>query len=277
MIRNILVVFALCLSSSVLADGSDKIQKVLGAGPSTKIATVFFTMFEARTAAAGHSFSVEQRSTKHAGGIRASNTFLFGRTGRPLNDKENAQGKRDLFLASVPVGFVVGKGVGVKQLSMAQVRSVFCAEKQSWKALGGSNYAIHLVGREPTEASLTVLRKFYPFLDQAKYDRILKRDHAVINFLKTDQGAQAIAFGPLTNFAPEHRVDVPGYAPGLSMGLVYDIKNANHPVVRAAVEFAASDDWLRVVSKLGFLAAASEQDRDDSAAHHANNRCQSEP
>jgi len=272
-IKSVFLAFVLCLSVSAFADSVANKQKVLGAGPSTKIASVFFTMFGATTAAAGHSFTVEQRSTKHAGGIRASNTFLFGRTGRPLSDKEKAQGKRDLFLASVPVGFVVGEGVAVKQLSVDQARSVFCGKNQSWKELGGNDLAIHLVGREPTEASLMVLRKFYPFLDEAKYDRILKRDHAVINFLKTDQGAQAIAYGPLLNFAPVHRIDVPGYAPGLSMGLVYDVKNANHPIVRAAITFAASDEWLRVVSKLGFLPASSEQDSDGSVTHHADNGC----
>ena len=271
MIRAVLLAFILCLPAHAFA--VDKEQKVLGAGPSTKIATVFFTMFGGTAAADGYSFAVEQRSTKHAGGIRASSSFLFGRTGRPLSDQEKAQGKRDLFLARVPVGFVVGKGVGLNQLSLEQAKSIFCGEIQSWKEVGGNDLVIQLVGREPTEASLTVLRKFYPFLDQAKYDRILKRDHAVINFLKTDEGAQAIAYGPLLNFNPLHRVYVPGQAPGLDMGLVYDEKNANHPVVRAARAFATSGEWLRVVSKLGFLPASSDSGGDGRMNMSGDNSC----
>ena len=42
-----------------------------------------------------HKFEVEQRSIKHAGGIKASGKYLFGRTGRPLNTSEKQQGKHD--------------------------------------------------------------------------------------------------------------------------------------------------------------------------------------
>ena len=275
MMRTFLVVFALCMPCLVLADSAVKKQKVLGAGPSTKIATVFFEMFAATKAAAGYSFEVEQRSTKHAGGIRASGSFLFGRTGRPLNDAEKAQDKRDLFLATVPVGFVVGDKVGIKQFSIDQVRSVYCGDIDSWQELGGSDHEVHLLGREPTEASLTVLRQFYPFLDQASYERVLKRDHAVINFLKTEHGAHAIAYGPLLNFAPEHRVEVSGYAPGLKMGLVYDIRNADHPLVQAAIRFAASAKWQEAVSRLGFLPPSDESAVKGRVALSDANSCRS--
>ena len=54
-------------------------QMVLGAGPSAKVAQSFFKAFEKQPEAQGYTFAVEQRSTKHAGGIRASGSSGSGR------------------------------------------------------------------------------------------------------------------------------------------------------------------------------------------------------
>lgn len=227
-------------------------QEIKGAGPSTQIAKVFFEELALLEPAAGYTFNVEERSTKHAGGINASGVFLFGRTGRPLSTEELSRGKEDLFLASIPVGFVVGSEVGLNEMTAEQVRSVYCRQTRSWAELGGPDQPIYITGREPAEASLSVLKLSYPFLKNAQYDLTLKRDHAVANLLQSSVGRYAIAYGPLLNFDKSLRVEVEGENPLLPMGLVYDVANRDHPLVRAAVDFAKTEHWHERVEELGY-------------------------
>ncbi len=68
--------------------GAVEQQVVAGAGPSTKIVKMFFDEFSKIESGEGYEFVVPPKSIKHAGGIRASGKYVFGRTGRPLNEKE---------------------------------------------------------------------------------------------------------------------------------------------------------------------------------------------
>lgn len=252
----IAVTIGLSFGLTVKPAHAEKQQKVLGAGPSAKVAAAFFAAFEKRPEANGYTFEVEQRSTKHAGGIRASGTFLFGRTGRPLSDAEKAPGKFDIFLAGTPVGFVVGEGVGLTELSFDQVRDVFLRNVFNWSQVGGPDAAIVLLGREKTEAALSVLRLDYPFLDDAKYDKIFKRDHAVVNYLMSTVGHHAIGFGAYPNFEPRQIVHIPGHNPIVKLGLVVDQKNASHDIVKAVQAFAKSEEWGEIVRASGVLLPA---------------------
>ena len=103
-------------------------QVVAGAGPSTKIVELFFEKFSTLPAAEPYEFVVPPKSTKHAGGIRCSSSNVFGRTGRPLNDKEKAMHKGEIFLAQIPVAVAVGKGVGVDTLNLSQLEKIFTGE-----------------------------------------------------------------------------------------------------------------------------------------------------
>ncbi|WP_020681246.1 hypothetical protein [Marinobacterium rhizophilum] len=241
----------MCMTPAIHAEPAKLFQEVKGAGPSTQVAKLFFEQLASLDAASGYTFNVEERSSKHAGGVRASSIFLFGRTGRPLSPEERALGKEDLFLASLPVGFVVGPSVGLNKLSIDQVKSIFCRQVDSWSELGGPDEAIFRVGREPQEAALSVLKVSYPFLDNARYDSTLKRNHAVINLLQAPPGRYAIAYGPLPNFDTALRVSIEGDQPSLPMGLVYDISNRDHPLVKAARRFAQSKQWKSSVKQLG--------------------------
>jgi hypothetical protein len=245
----------LALLTGISPSAATDVQKVLGAGPSTKVVTLFFQAFEQTSGAQGLRFQVAQRSTKHAGGIRASGAFLFGRTGRPLNAGEKAKGKFEIFLAGTPVGFVVGKEVGINKLTLNQVRDIYQRKITNWKALGGPDGAISLLGREKGEAAMTVLRLDYPFLDNAKIDRVFKRDHAIVNFLTADIGRYAIGVGAFPNFGAKHIVQVTGHSPVVKLGLVVDNKNAGHPVVKAAQTFAASKTWSTMVRNSSTLLA----------------------
>ena len=228
-------------------------QEVLGSGTSTAIAQLFFKAFEKKPEARGYTFNVDPRSTKHAGGIRASSFYLFGRTGRPLKEQVKSKGKFEIFLAGAPIGFVAGAGAGVSEISFQQARDIFLRRVTNWKDVGGSDASIILLGREKTESALGVLRVDFPFLDQAEYSKIFYREHDVVDFLNSDAGRHAIGFGAFSNFKTSRIVRVSGYDPVLQVGLVVDRKNAGHPVVKAVREFTKSGEWLEMIKSAGLL------------------------
>ena len=121
-ISGFVSVLILALASPALC--ADK-QVIAGAGPSTKAVELFVKEFSKQSAAKGYSFTVPPKSAKHAGGIKNSDDQIFGRTGRPLNDKEKALNKEEIFLARLPISFVVGSKAGVKKLTIAQVEDIF--------------------------------------------------------------------------------------------------------------------------------------------------------
>lgn len=233
----------------------DETQLVLGAGTSTRVAQIFFERLSREPECRGYDFTVQERSTKHAGGIRASGKYLFGRTGRPLDADEKALGKFEIILARIPIGFAVGSNVGLDRISPGEIEAVFTRKITNWRELGGADGAIVLVGREKTESALSRLRGPYPFLDGARYHHVFKRDHSVVGFLASPAGRNAIAFGALANFAELRVLEVDGVQTALPVGLVVDNARAEHPVVAAAKRLAKSADWRRRVLDTGFLNA----------------------
>lgn len=228
-------------------------QLVLGAGPSMEVSRWFFQNFGKLPVAQGYAFEVEERSIKHAGGMEASGKFLFGRTGRPLNAEEKALNKQEIFLALVPIGFVVGEKAGVHSMTLKQLLDIFAQRITNWKELGGADQKIVIAGREPTEAAWTILKEAYPEIAQVNFHQVLQRDHQVVNFMDSPAGAYAIAFGFRGNFADSKLLDVKGLQAGSNCGLVYDTRNADHPVVKAAVDYARSNDWRKLAQQKGFL------------------------
>jgi len=251
-------VFALLLillwSSLAMCSDAGK-EPVYDAGPSTKIVTQFFAEFakQPESAELGIHFTVPQRSTKHSGGIRASGEHLFGRTGRPLTGDEKSLGKFEITLAKIPVGFVTGSAVSLPPLKPADIEALFSGRIRNWKDLGGPAADVVLVGRERTEATLTALSKHFPLLLDANYDLVLKRDHAVVNFLRSAPGRRAIGYGALANFAGLNLIEVQGVTMGVSVGLVVDVENQGHPVVNAVRRFAGSEQWRRMAENAGYL------------------------
>jgi len=227
-------------------------QKVFGAGPSTKLTQLFFKYFSRLPAAKGLTFSVPQRSTKHAGGILASGEFLFGRLGRQLSPKEKAQNKEEIILAKIKIGFVTGTGVSIRSIKPLQLEQILKHETTNWRQIGGTDFTIVLVGRESTEAVLSELRKTIPLLDQVKYDYVLTRDHAVVSFINSPMGKFAIGFGALSNFDSKNIIRIEGRELGMPLGLVYDLENDHEPIVGAAISYAKSADWRKIVRHAGY-------------------------
>ncbi|MET0105658.1 MAG: substrate-binding domain-containing protein [Sedimenticola sp.] len=228
-------------------------QPVMGAGPSTAVVTFFFRHFNELPASGDYRFTVEPHSIKHAGGIRASDKYLFGRSGRPLKTTEKALGKEELFLARIPLAIVVGKEAGVERLSLMELEAIFTGKITNWKELGGKDHPIHRVGREASEAAFGVLKRDYPFFEQALFERVFNRDHQVVNFLASPKGDYAISFGARNNFDPQYLLEVEDFQSGINLGLIYDIKNSHHPVVRAAIDYAQSEAWVQRLMATDFL------------------------
>ena len=242
-------------TSQAGSDSRQKDERVYGAGPSTEIVTLFFEHFSERPEAKGTKFLVPKRSTKHAGGIRASDQYLFGRTGRPLSKQEKAQSKFEIFLGRVPIGFATSPAVVLPPLTSEDIVRIFSGEVSNWRDLGGPDAPVVLLGRERTESVLTALTKHFPNLVDARYQQILKRDHAVVNFLNSPAGKHAIGFGAISNFSDLNVVRLRGKNFGINVGLVVDIKNLDDPLVKAAERFANSEEWRHLVESAGYFVA----------------------
>lgn len=240
---------------SVSAAFSANEQVIAGAGPSTKIVEAFVKGFSKLPASSGYTFSVPPKSAKHAGGIKNSDDFIFGRTGRPLNDGERSMNKEEIFLARLPIVFVVGPDVKVKGLSLKQIEDIFVGNISNWKEVGGPDADIFVIGRESTEALFTVLKREHPAFGKSSFDKLLKKDHLVVKMLLLSQGKYAIAFGAKPNYddLKENILKVDGVSVGVEVGLVYDLKNKDHELVKAAKEYAQSGGWSGSVRSMGLL------------------------
>jgi len=233
-----------------------EVQVIAGAGPSTVIVQLFVDTFKNQPEASGYTFQVPPKSAKHAGGIKGSDTYIFGRTGRPLNEKEKAMGKKDIFLGRVPVAFAVGNKVTVKSIKLEQLEAIINGTITNWNEVSGSDGTITIIGREPKEALFSLLKSDYPFFNNAKFDYIVKKDNHVVDLLGTPQGEHAIGFGSHTNFANASvkTIQVDGLNAGVSLGLVYDIKNENHELVIAVKHFLKTKEWRDAVGSIGLTA-----------------------
>ncbi len=249
-----LLILAVLLSIVPICSAGE-IQVIHGAGPSTAIVKVFIEQFSKLEQVKAYRFRVPEQSDKHAGGIRGSNDFIFGRTGRPLNEAEKALNKEEIFLARIPIAFAVGTAVNVSSLSLQEVKSIFTGAVVNWKDVGGPDAPILTVGREQKEALFSIMKKEYPFFEKANFSKIVKKDNAVINFLKHPRGQYGIGFGAKPNFqrASLSTVVVDDFSTGVSLGLVYDKQNSDHPLVKTAVEFSLSEEWANKVTSLGLL------------------------
>lgn len=224
---SLIVVSLGCYGHSYAASNSDRrLEPVYGAGPSTQIVALFFEHFSKQPQAAGIAFLVPERSTKHAGGIRAS--------GR------------------VPIGFATSSDVELPPIRFPDIERIFSGQLTNWNEIGGPDAPIVLVGRESTEAVLLTLSRHFPSLVDARYQQILKRDHAVVNYLGSPAGKYAIGYGALSNFFDLNVVDIQGQPLGMAVGLVVDNKNRNDPIVKAVAQYADGEQWRQQVEAAGF-------------------------
>lgn len=243
-----LSLFLLCSSAGY----AKETLVIAGAGPSTKVVSLFFHNFSKQPAAQNYEFVVPPESAKHAGGIKHSFRNLFGRTGRPLNDAELNYKRQEIFLAMMPISIAAGKEVDVSLISMRELEMIFQKKITNWKMVGGPDAEIVTVGREPTEALFTELKRYYTFFKKAKFDIVLNKDHEVVKLLESPQGWYAISFGAKANLSHLNEIHIKeDLNTGVRLGLVYDRKHEQHPLVLAVKEYAQSDEWKEIVKASG--------------------------
>lgn len=236
-------------------------QTIAGAGPSTKVVQSFFEEFSKLPAAADYEFEVPPKSVKHMGGVKASEYYIFGRTGRPLNAEEKKMNKEEIFLAQIPASIAVGAGVGITSLDLKQLENIFTGKYVNWKQVGGPDQPIVTVGREESEAIFTAIKSIYPFFRSAKFTKVFHKDNDVVSFLKNDYGKYAIAFSARSNFRDEagiNIISVENFLVSVKVGLVYDLKNSNHPLVRSVSDYVKTKGWSEKITAAGFLPPVSE-------------------
>jgi len=231
-------------------------QLVYGAGPSTKIVELFFAEFAHTPACGDYTFEVPPKSVKHAGGIKSCETYVFGRTGRPLNNEEKNMNKAEIFLGQVPIAIGVGSETGISSLEMAQLEKIITGEYTNWQEVGGTDAPISNVGREEKEALFSILKTKYPFYQSAKFSQVFKKDDEVVAFLQNPLGKYGIGFGARPNFENKEGItilSIPGFSVGQQLGLVYDLSNQFKPIVKAVSEYANSQEWSAVAVANGYL------------------------
>ena len=253
----VLALFFLQTATTAFSAEVDSKQFVHGAGPSTRLVQLFFTEFAKLPAAQGYSFEIPPKSVKHAGGIKSSAKYLFGRTGRPLNEEERKMNKGEIILGQVPVAFVVGAETGVTSLGLGQLEKIMSGGSTNWKEVGGVDAPITTVGREEGEAVFMALKEKYPFFRSAQFSQTFAKDDDVVAFVQNVHGKHALAFGAVSNFEGKEGIvvlTIPGFALGLKLGLVYDLANQDKPLVKAVAEYAGSPEWSAIAVANGFFA-----------------------
>jgi phosphate transport system substrate-binding protein len=217
------------------------------------VVALFAEKFALLQNSADYQFVVPEKSIKHQGGVAASSQYIFGRTGRALNEVEQSMHKGEIILARIPIAFATGEGTGVTSLTEAELMGLFSGKITNWQEVGGNDLAVVVVGREDSEAIFSQLKNSYPMFQQAKFSRIYKRDHQVVSFLGSVSGVGAIAFGASPNFVGLNIIDLKEFSEGIEVGLVYDLKNSEHTLVQGARDYAASSDWADAIRGVGLL------------------------
>ncbi len=162
--------------------------------------------------------------------------------------------KDEIFLGQVPIA--VGSRVEIKSLTMDQLEKIVTGIHTNWKEVGGPDAEIVNVGREKTEALYSILKKNYPFYNSAKFTKIFAKDNHVVDFLKNSYGDYAITFGAKPNFQDINKITIlkiDNFSAGQQLGLVYDLSNKNHPLVKSAAQYAGSNEWQQIVATHGNL------------------------
>jgi len=252
-----LVIVVLCITTiNVTATGHPKGNETIiiaGAGPSTTIVQKFFSVLANNPKANHLNFVVPSRSIKHAGGIKSADTNLFGRTGRPMTPEELGTTRKEIFLAGIPLTFVADPDLIIPELTIEDLTGIFTKQIRNWKDLGGPDQPIKLVGREPSEAAFRELQKFIPEMKEAEFDIVLKKDHQVVQLLKSSDRTGYLGFGAKPNFMDQYHLSVPELTAKLDVGLVYRSDNVNNPIVKLVLDNTVSQEWKKVVLEMGLI------------------------
>jgi len=128
------------------------------------------------------------------GGMKAAGEGKAGiaRVGRKPGAKESAYGLEYLVFAKQPVVFTVHPGVRIKALTRAQTRDLFSGKISNWKAVGGPDLPVVVVGRDPGETNFELIRSTFEEwkgLAMGSAAVIAKTDQEMVQLIASREGA----------------------------------------------------------------------------------------
>jgi phosphate transport system substrate-binding protein len=167
---------------------------------------------------------------------------------RPLTEAEQAKGLQQLKAGQDTIAFVVGASNPVRDISSAQLRSIFKGNIKNWQALGGENKPFNLIQRPKNSGTWATVSAAIGVNQQV--GTILKSDGTtlMIQQLKAD----GLGYGTLTQLNAQstaivltidgRQPDEDGYPTALSRDLYYATKG--EPTPDAAAFINAAKDIL---------------------------------
>ena len=210
-------------------------------------------------------------STGSAGAIRdvSSGNASIGRVGRPLKEQERALGLDYLSLGRDPVVFVGGSRVSLRNLTRAQIVSIYNGDVSNWEELGGAPGVIRAIGREPSDASTQGIQKALPQFGKQPYADSVKIAHLDYHLLELldryrfsfgflNKSGLKAAKSTLVEFDFEsatptaENVASGRYPFWIEMGLIFKA-SALTDAGRAFIAFIKSPEGVRQIRQIGVL------------------------
>ncbi len=184
----------------------------------------------------------------------------LGRVARPLTVAEKGQGLVEVPLTRIPSAIFLHRGIGVTELSSAQVTAIFAGTIDNWNAVGGPDLKIRVVRREDTDSTLAVLRSSMPGWRDLVLTSRSKTATTTQDAVETvRQNPGAIGFGP---FSPALSADLtvlsidghapnnPAYPSAVTLALIYK-DNTRDAAAADFLAFATSDRAKRLLEERG--------------------------
>lgn len=128
-------------------------------------------------------------SVGSSGGIRlvGEGKNILGRVARPIKAEEEKYDLKYQVFAKDPVLFAVSRKIGVKSLTREQLIEIYSGKIMNWQEVGGKDYPIRLLVREPDDSSFLIIKEQIPafrtveFPEQAKF---LYHDSEMVEMLQ---------------------------------------------------------------------------------------------
>lgn len=243
-------------TASVSTDGSTSMEKVISALGET-------FMLEN----SGTSFTYNPTGSSSGIQAVAEGRCDIGLASRSLKDAEIQSGLQQTVLALDGIAVIVHPENSVRDLSVAQIASVFTGEITNWKQLGGADTEIVLIGREAGSGTRDGFESITGTAEQCKYRQELTSTGDVITAVATNPAAigyaslsavkDSVSALTVGGVAPTEQTILNGsYAIQRPFVLVTKQGVALHETVQKFFDYITSPAANAVIAQAGAVAVA---------------------
>ena len=165
-------------SGKISMNGSTSMEKVVNA-----LAEAFSEKYPHVT--------VEPQFTGSGSGIEAvtKGTTDIGNSSRNLKDTEKANGIVENIIAIDGIAVIVGNDNRVSDLTKQELIDVYTGKITNWKALGGNDQPIVVIGREAASGTRGAFEELLDIADQCQYAQEIDSTGGVVAKVQETQGA----------------------------------------------------------------------------------------